>query len=393
MSLVEEWLNKVAARGTGSTGTRDKYRRVFNAFLRATGYTPETLLEAARRDPEQVEKTLEKLIVEAEKKGRARMTAVYPYAVVRSFLRAQKVVLTEKFPRYWVTNERPPVGKPEIRRLVEYADPRLKAFICVMKDSGLAPVDVLSLKYGDVRKDLESNRVPVTLRLLRHKEKIHFISFLGPDAVEYLKNYIEARRMGTRRVPPENLTDESPLFRDSWRLKPIGYRGILQQFEKTVKTCGLGEMDVYDLRRFFRSALMGANLNDTFIEFLMGHKLPAQKRAYILSHLDEYKALYMNAYPALSLRESVDLERLRKQQLLDTARLLGLNAELLEKIRSALEYRSFDEIVETLQNSLKYEAKYCGEEELPSLIAEGWEVVAQVGGRILVKRAPLRIES
>lgn len=45
--------------------------------------------------------------------------------------------------------------------------------------------------------------------------------------------------------------------------------------------------------------------------------------------------------------------------------------------------RSF-EIVETLKNNMRFESKYCGEEELPQLVSDGYEVVAQVNGKILV---------
>jgi aryl-alcohol dehydrogenase-like predicted oxidoreductase len=106
--------------------------------------------------------------------------------------------------------------------------------------------------------------------------------------------------------------------------------------------------------------------------------------------LEEQKKQYLQHYGALAVEEhgSIDVEKLKREQLLATARLLGLGEAEIEKIRSALEYRSFDEIVETLQNSLKYESRYAGEEELPSLIAEGWEVIfpTPINGKILVRR-------
>ena len=40
-------------------------------------------------------------------------------------------------------------------------------------------------------------------------------TFLGPETAYYLKLYLEQRRKGTNKMPPETITDDSPLIRDT----------------------------------------------------------------------------------------------------------------------------------------------------------------------------------
>ncbi|NIN52721.1 MAG: hypothetical protein GTN80_06105 [Nitrososphaeria archaeon] len=47
---------------------------------------------------------------------------------------------------------------------------------------------------------------------MESREGIPFITFFCPNAVEVLRRYIEARRKGTDKIPPETLTNDSPLF-------------------------------------------------------------------------------------------------------------------------------------------------------------------------------------
>jgi hypothetical protein len=149
---------------------------------------------------------------------------------------------------------------------------------------------------------------------------------------------------------------------------------------------------LYDLRRFFSTNMKAAGVNDTLVEYWMGHKLPAQIDPYLFSPENQDK-IYMSAYPRISLKGEQNLEKLRKQQLLDTARLLGISQEKLDKLRDLIEAHEFsedllEEVATVLQNNGNHKggSKYVTEDELPAYISDGWEFVAQVNGRILVKR-------
>jgi hypothetical protein len=73
------------------------------------------------------------------------------------------------------------------------------------------------LKYRHVKEDLESSRVSIHIHVEAAitKGKYHdYDTFINPEACQLLKLYIEDRRRGGRSMPPEELTDESPLIKN-----------------------------------------------------------------------------------------------------------------------------------------------------------------------------------
>ncbi|MFH0896810.1 MAG: hypothetical protein V1850_02020 [Candidatus Bathyarchaeota archaeon] len=85
---------------------------------------------------------------------------------------------------------------------------------------------LVKLQYRHVKKDLEEGRIPVHIHVEAEITKgkySDYDTFIGTEAVEYLKAYLEARRIGNekpegnhiRGMPPEEITDASPLIRDN----------------------------------------------------------------------------------------------------------------------------------------------------------------------------------
>jgi hypothetical protein len=74
------------------------------------------------------------------------------------------------------------------------------------------------LKYRHVKEDLEAGRIPIHIHVEADitKGKYHdYDTFLNAEASHFLKLYINERRKGTQGMPPEIITDESPLIRNS----------------------------------------------------------------------------------------------------------------------------------------------------------------------------------
>lgn len=77
-----------------------------------------------------------------------------------------------------------------------------------------------------MKRDLEAGIVPIHIHVEADitKGKYHdYDTFLGTEAVTYLKAYIAARRRGTEHLPPEELQDATPIIRDQHtkRIKPV----------------------------------------------------------------------------------------------------------------------------------------------------------------------------
>jgi len=327
---VRTWLTSVAARGTGSPGTREVYIDRLAYFLKWSRLDPDGLIALAKAEPVKVKNLLNEMIVAWEKKGRSRQYTSATFRTVISFLRENEVQMAVRGPKVFTRSKKRTVTIEEIRRLMQFANLRLRAFVACMKDCGMAPIDLLQLKYGDIRKDLEAGKVPIRISRIRHKTRQEFETFLGPDAVEYLGYYLDARRRGTEKIPPEKLDDSSPLFAGevAGAFSDDALRSNFWRISKNAQT----EWRLYDLRKFFSTNLKASGVNDTLVEWWMGHKLSSSIDPYFFSP-ENQESIYMGAYPRISLKEERDLEKLRKEQLLDTARMLRVSPELIEKIR------------------------------------------------------------
>lgn len=84
-----------------------------------------------------------------------------------------------------------------------------------------------------VREDFERKVLPLHIHVEPQitKGKYHdYDTFLGSEAVDYLRFYLEARRNGNldRRLQPENIDEDSPLICDirSRQPRPIGEKQI-----------------------------------------------------------------------------------------------------------------------------------------------------------------------
>lgn len=102
------------------------------------------------------------------------------------------------------------------------------------------------------------------------------------EAVEYIKTYLETRRIGSKKRPPEDIVDESPLIRRrDAKVKPVTPRLVQTVIHKLYFKSGLisrrpmckkYEPSTHSLRKFFRTELVLAGVDDDCIEYMMGHK-------------------------------------------------------------------------------------------------------------------------
>jgi hypothetical protein len=111
-------------------------------------------------------------------------------------------------------------------------------------------------------------------------------TFLGLEAVEYVKAYLEFRENGTDYTPPEDIKDSSPIIR-SERVKAIKtispdaiHRSISRLYAKTNLRRKVGgkstryNLRVHSIRYFFRTQLGSLSTIPTdYIDYMMGHKV------------------------------------------------------------------------------------------------------------------------
>jgi hypothetical protein len=71
--------------------------------------------------------------------------------------------------------------------------------------------------YRDIAQGLEAGKVPVHIKVMpfqaKGKRAEGYDTFIGPEAVDALKAYLDSRRRGTRHIPSEVIRRDAPLFR------------------------------------------------------------------------------------------------------------------------------------------------------------------------------------
>lgn len=109
-------------------------------------------------------------------------------------------------------------GDFEGRRLIS-SDVGGKVVVSMLALGAFRIGTLCKLRYRHVRHDLERNATPVHIHVEAEVTKggYHdYDTFIGYEAAQFLSAYLEARKKGglTNKIPPENLTDDSPLLRD-----------------------------------------------------------------------------------------------------------------------------------------------------------------------------------
>ena len=100
-------------------------------------------------------------------------------------------------------------------------------------------------------------------------------------AVEYLKAYLEMRRKGTRKIPPETITATSPLIRaeHAKTVRHLTTSSIYSIVHNLYVKAGIitskkrrYELRPHSLRKYFRTQLGSLNtIPVDYIEYMMGH--------------------------------------------------------------------------------------------------------------------------
>jgi integrase/recombinase XerD len=201
----------------------------------------------------------------------------------------------------------------EVKAFVDSADYlRDKAFIMVAFQSGLGIGDIVDLNYGDIRREFEEGIQPLRIHTYRKKTGVELKTFIGRDANHYLRQYLKSR---------PGIKSEDPLFTKLGSEKRVTI-GALQKklkdyaskvdflFEDDVNN-GYNPARPHSLRSAFRSRLTG-KMDNTLIEFFMGHSIGDQVKTYINMPDDELRELYANYEHLLAIEKTSKEEEVEK---------------------------------------------------------------------------------
>ncbi len=242
--------------------------------------------------------------------GYSNYSTLQSLAAIQNILKFYGVEMSFRFidtppARPMKENEKHEWTLDQVREFVKAADyVRDKAFILFAFQSGLSISDVLSLDYGDIKREYEAGVLPMAVEKYREKTNVRIRTFVGADAVRYLRLYLESR---------PDIKPEDPLFvqlGSDKRATPASIQARLRKIAKKLNFIyredlenGYNPARPHSLRSAFRSALTG-KMDGDLIEYFMAHRLPQQKSAYINLSLDALREIYASFEHLLSIEKT-----------------------------------------------------------------------------------------
>ncbi len=278
---------------------------------------------------------------------------------VKTFYRVNgaEVKLSEPLVRKAVYKDRAP--KPEeIALMLDKSATRESFIIAAIATGGFREGTFAKLKYRHVREDLEANRIPIHVHVEAAitKGKYHdYDTFLNAEASHLLKLYIEDRKLGTRRMRPEELTDDSPLIRNSRvadRVLSVSEKTISKivhdlavstKIAKKLPDSWMYTVRTHSLRKFFRTQMSAVKLDSEIINYMMGHTVDTYEDVQSLG-IEALRNIYVSA--GLSIRPKTQVNRI--EQLKEIIRAWGQNPEEILS-RDALTRGNITELSEQTQ--------------------------------------------
>jgi integrase len=310
-------------------------------------------------------------------------TAAYYFAAAKALINANvphSLRLQAKTPESYSTPTQV-ITIEDLKEVYSMANVRERAFISVLKDSGMSADDALRLTIKDLEGFTKGERW-LHIRTVRQKEHVDYETFMGPNAADDLRAFLNLRQ---RRG--ENITDNSPVFgtiQKPFRRLEIQTLKIIF-FNLTNKT-GIS-ISTHRLRKFFETYMALVVRHPIILKYWMGHKIRKGRDVearYIIPPTPEQLALYKEAYKNIDLIGATIEDRLKVIEDL-TKSLTPEQRELMQK--HDIRFRKRAAKHETNGGDCGENFEQISEAQLLSYLNAGWQIVHRLAnGKVIVKR-------
>ena len=283
---------------TGSPATLYQYIYGVHRFSLYTNTQPDQLVKACQDqdgDPKpkplaQTSRILDDFVANLQAEGLAPGSISNHVKGVKALFRCSrlKLELPHSLSKRSIYEDRAPTPE-DLQKILDLADLRERVIITLLSLSGFRLGTLSKLQYRHVKRDLEKAMIPIHVHVEAEitKGKYHdYDTFLGQEAVEYLKAYLNSRKKGspTGRKQPETIHDNSPLIRDgqSNQAKPITTGRIHSVIHNLYVKAGLVtsnprgrryDLRAHSIRKFFRTQLSSLGVQTDYVEYMMGHTI------------------------------------------------------------------------------------------------------------------------
>lgn len=261
----DKWLRSYTA-----PNTRDRYGRSLSKFLGHYKVTPEETLSWTVEEAEDKMLEWQAQMVEEGLAGASIQTNFTGVKQWFQFNRIRVIVRCKGAPAKRTYFDYIPSRK-DVQALLDAAKLHHKVGIGLMAFSGLRPIDVVTLRYENIKASYEAGDAVLTIIKLHQKTGEWYPTFIGSQGTRYIRSFIEARK-----ARGEKITNESHVV--VWEKGPLRSEGLRISIKRIItRTVGrypTGEpfrkFRAYGLRKYFRKAV--DSLGEDIAELLMGHR-------------------------------------------------------------------------------------------------------------------------
>lgn len=290
----------------------------------------------------------------------------------------------------------------ELKKMIDAMNLEEAFRILFIAQTGMRVSDAISLKIGDIKRELELGNVPLAIRFIPKKDRELIgerIGFLGSDGVEMLKQYL-----AWREKQGESITENSPLFvgrtkrKKGKKITSITDQGFNDTVHEAARRAGIGNdnekygrIRTHCLRKFFITQMTNHGMEDKIVNFLTSHKLSEVDCVYWNRRVDTLRRIYAERQqyvnPINGKKKHFDLKQLKgiiaKIKDLDERMDKLPTVEMIQKIvMETLEKQILD------QNSIKaYDSKIaCCEKDVIRLSNQGYDCQLLDSGKWLMRK-------
>ncbi len=281
---------------TASTGTLCQYIYKVHRFCVWMNAQPDALIKSCQDsegypDPKALAKygrLLDDFVGNLQAENLAPGSVSSYVKAVKALFRVNglKLELPYSLSNRTVYTDRSPTPE-ELQRLLDIANLRVRVIVSMLALGGFRIGTLSKLQYRHVKRDLEKMVTPIHVHVEAEitKGKYHdYDTFIGQEAAEYLRSYLEIRRRGTQKIPPENIHDQSPLIRNEQTKRPAPiYPSAMHALIHNLYLKGgliqakplgrLYDLRAHSIRKFFRTQMAALGVQADYIEYMMGHTI------------------------------------------------------------------------------------------------------------------------
>ncbi|MFL6368382.1 MAG: tyrosine-type recombinase/integrase [Nitrososphaeraceae archaeon] len=251
-----------------------------------------------------------------------------------------------------------PYTYERIAKLLEFSDIRTKVIILIMSSAGLRLGALPTLKIGDLIPIPKHNLYQI--RVYANSKSNRHYTFCTPECRKAIDNYIEFRESCGENITPRSPLlrrefDRNDIFQIANNVRPLTRDGIKKSLNDVLYASGLRAPIVkeknslntrretamsHGFRKFFDTWCTNSGMNQTYVDFCLGHSLPGVKDSYFLPQADSNGVYldileghdkspgYTDPIDYLTINEENRLRRKVQQLTIDVSEIQAFKKEL-----------------------------------------------------------------